>query len=159
MRMQTIDERVDNEITLLKAMPQDCLKKYVNVRDGGLMSNLHDFPGTRKHSHTACWLERYAMLHQLPFWGDTAHHLEAAGLDHLRANWLQNEVYHLNDHGVIKTLLSSEESKSKITASAVEAENAMRQLIHERIIAAEALASKPNVCSMVETEEMELVTA
>ena len=139
-------------------MPQNCLKKYGNLQEDGLINSLHDFPGTKHHSHTACWLERYAMLHELPFWGDTGKHLTAAGIDSARARWLQDIVYGLNDQGVFKRE-HTEKERAEAVAAINKTEKAMRNLIRERIIAAEALASKPNVCSMIETELMELVTA
>lgn len=145
MRTQSIEERVNNEIALLKAIPQNCLDAYARDNDG-LGRILHDFPGSAKHSRTGCWLERYATLHELPFWGQTGQHLEAAGVEHARADWLQNEVYQRNDIAV----------SAHGPQWADKAEEAMRRLIRERIIAAEALDSKPNVCSMVETDLLEV---
>lgn len=145
MRTQSIEERVDNEIALLKAMPRECLAAHADQAPTGLASILHEFPGTEKGTRSGCWLERYATLHELPFWGHTALHLQAAGVGEDRANWLQNEVYHRNDHAVACDRFTDK------------AESAMRQLISERIIAAEAMGSKPNVCSMIETELMEVM--
>lgn len=132
MRTPTIEERVDQEIALMKQIPLAQLKRH-NLGIG--VEGLHQFPCVSPTARPGCWLERYSALHELTDWTKSFLHLMAAGVSEERARWHESQVYEANDQAA---QYPPSDTKGK-EALMQDAEDHMREFIKERIIAAECM--------------------